>query len=382
MSSDFQAVYPQAQQTEYNPGRYIDFLMTFEGKALIPDTVHLSGKLVVKNSTNSNPVGVDDRVYFNHRCGAHALLDTIKTEANAIGVNESFDDYPSYVSVTTLGTEVPLERGTTTPSARELRCPVAANARALCEEATPASGGISFCVKPRCAVNKFNQPVNYSTTQEMRIRVRLADADRFLYGQDAADFTYVLTDLKLHYKVLPQEVNYQGPLTTEVINSDKQNLTSTSQSISMLIPTGTTDSMIGRLILASHEQSAVFDKLACEACPGTVPGANNAVSDSYGFEKIIYSVNDVDSAPVNFNLETREEIIVNYLRALRKDWQYKNGYQLTDLNNAGVPDSYAIGVNFGGLVDFSRQSFTMQLDSQIANPYNLYIHTRSLVQVA
>lgn len=382
MSSDHQAVVPQAQQPQYQPGTYVDFLMTFRGKALVPDSTHVSGKLVIENRTNNNPVTVNDRVYFNHRCGAHGLLDIVKTEANAIGVSESLEDYPSYVSATTLGTEVPLERGTTTPSARELRCPTAANARALCENCTPASGGLSFCLKPRCAVNKFNQPVNYDTSQEMRIRIRLADAERFLYGEDAADFTYYLTDLKLHYKVM-DPVNYDGALTTEVINSDKQNLNSSSQSISMLIPTGTTDMMVGRLIRADHDVSAVYDKLACEACPGTVPDSGNTVNETYGFERIIYSVNDVDSAPINFNLETREEIIVNYLRALRKDWQYRNGYNLIHLNNAGNPDSYAIGVNFGGLVDFSNQSFTMQLDSQIStNPYNLYIHTRSLVQVA
>ena len=381
MSSIYKAVNPQAQKDQYNPSEYVDFLLTYLNEALSQDCVHLSGELVVQTQAGAD-VGVLDPIYFNHRTGIHGALDAITTEMNAQGVSEKLDDYPSYVSVTTLGSELPLERGTTTPSARELRVPTAENARALCEHAN-ATSPLSFCVKLRNAINKFNQPVNYDTCNEVRIRIRLADNLRFLYATDGSTPTYYLKNLKMHYKTIPP-INYQGPLTTEVINSDRQNLTSTSQAISMLIPTGTTDSLVARCIRASRETDTTYDKLACEPVPGIVPGTQNLVNDRYGFHRIIYSVNDIDSSPINFNLESREEIIVNYLRALREDWKYKYGYQLIDNNNAGLPDSYAIGVNFGGLVDFSKQSFTMNLESQIdtANSYNIYLHSRSLIQVA
>jgi hypothetical protein len=381
MSSDYKAILPQVQKTAYLGGSYADFILTFEDLALHPDCVHIAGEFVAKTAAGGN-VGPNDTVYFNPRVGSHGFFGDVTTDMNAIGVAEQLDDYPSYVSLVFNGIEFPLERGTTTRSARELRVPTYENARALCQSATTNSP-VSFCTRLRSAINKFNQHLNYSTSNEVRIRIRLAENDRVLFDPSGTQPTYELRNLKLLYKTM-QPAPYVGELTTEVINSDLKSLDSTKETISMLIPTGTTDSLLARCIKVSHDQNAGYDKLALEPVPSLVPGTQNLVSDKYGFNRIIYSVNDVDSAPVNFNLESREAIITNYLRALRKDWKFKNSYQLVDLNNGGIPESYAIGINFGGLIDFSKQSFSMNLESEIesSDPYHIYLHSRSLIKVA
>jgi len=150
--------------------------------------------------------------------------------------------------------------------------------------------------------------------------------------------------------------------------------------LAFIIPDGGTDSWLARSIKVTHEDNKLYDSLACEAPPGIMPYSNNTVSDRYGFHEINFAINDVDSSPISFSLQSREEIVINALR-VRKDWQYNNSYLLTSLNNGGVSDGYIVGVSFGGPVNFTNKTFRVNLKSAIENTegYFLYSYTRALL---
>jgi hypothetical protein len=191
----------------------------------------------------------------------------------------------------------------------------------------------------------------------------------------------------MRYIVVPDD-GKKGQVQMEVYQTFRSAIDSNNQNISTFIP-GLCDSIHMSFIPQVTEGTPTKNYLQLAVPPGTPPlGASGSYTGGhYGIERIYYSVADTDTAVVGFTLESREEIVHNALRSFKAPAD-KFGALIRHFNQEDASDCYLVGIPFGGLIDFSRVKFSMEVESQCSNDAQLttgvhivYLYARCLSTV-
>lgn len=377
MSASYRSIFPMSQKQTYTPNDNIDFVMSVDKEDLLPGSTVLEGKLNIYNTGTTRPNGAN-QLYYDHKVGAHGAVRDITTEFRNLGVVENLSNYPRYVKHEVVAKNFTESLGTETDNCVDLRCATMQQAKAYSEQELP------FSIQLRCAVNRASGPLSSDVTGQIRIRIRLAPNNEFLYGpawnSDAPNYT--ITDLRLRYKTVPSG-GKPKPVVMNVMHSYRTALESNNQNVSTFVP-GLADSVSMSFISQNGESSNAANYLQMAPPPGVPPlGASEDVDTGhYGLERVYYAVNDTDTALVGFTLESREEIVMNGLRAMDAD-PGKWCCLIRDMQSSVYPDSYLAGIPFGGLLDFTSNKFAAELQSQCNNQdiYSAYFYFRTQVQV-
>jgi hypothetical protein len=107
---------------------------------------------------------------------------------------------------------------------------------------------------------------------------------------------------------------------------------------------------------------------------GGVPNGtrNLETNPNQGASRLYYAVNDTDTALVGFTMQSRSEMLWNYLRS----WKNEPNYYAVALRRLIQGKGYGLGINFGAPLDFSNQKFAAEIDSAVANPTSVYMYFR------
>jgi hypothetical protein len=207
------------------------------------------------------------------------------------------------------------------------------------------------------------------------MRLRLAPVAEFLYGEDfASSWTYQISDLRLRYQTIPDD-NKKQPVQMEVYHNYRTLLDSNNTNVSTFVP-GLAMAVQMSFIRQSDENDPTQNYLTCQPPPGQPPiGASDlgTTHSDYGIERLYFAINDTDTALVGYTLESREEVLLNGLRAFGGNLM-KYGALLRRMQNPATKraDGYIAGIPFGGLLDFSRNKFACQIETQCDSSANLY----------
>jgi hypothetical protein len=370
MPNQYRSIFPLSQRATYEADSNVDFVLSLNQEKLIPGTVTLEGEVAVYSDINTLPPtqynGEDIRI--DPLVGFHALCRDWTTEFANSGVIENYSNYPRAMKMATVATQHDDSLATESNLACEGRAATEGITRGLLFGRSLSDSFIPFSIVPQIVVNRASAPMSSNTTGQIRLRLRLAPVTEVLYGNGVTSSAgYSIKNLKLRFQTVPDDGKTQT-VQMEVKQCFRSNIDSTNQNVSTFVPALCSNVQMS-FINQAKEGSIKNNYLQLAPLVGLAPiGAvgNELIlaSDSYGIEKLTFAINDTDSgAVVDFTFESREEIVRNGLRAFSGKMDKYNA-MIRHFNNPEAPDRYIAGISFGNLIDFSRNKFAVEIQSQ------------------
>lgn len=377
MAINHAIVRPLDGKTLHANSESLQFVISSQGQSILPGSFAVNAIGAVMSDTNTQPATTAELI-IDPSIGAHAFFQDITVIAGNGGVIESFLDYPRFIGMRTDNTMLNDSLGVETHNAVEWKNGGKRIQQGLCKgSAEFTNGGLPFTIKPDNCINNSNNPLRGNQMGMITVNVKLADSAQALFGKqnvDTANFT--LANLNLTYDWIPDD-GKRPPLTMRVYEVQQPTIASPIGNISTMV-SKPCDSVHMSFLPAADLLDVTKNSNRRAAFPGVPPGGGTT-DPNYGAEQILYAINDVDNAIVNFELDTRESIEINNLRSYNLD--ASRWGSVISRYSSGVSESYGIGIAFGGYLDFSNQSFAMEIRSQISSPHNVYCYYRCIYTV-
>jgi hypothetical protein len=387
MSAQYANVFPMSQQEFYYAQSNVDFILQLDNAKLLPGSLCIEGEVAVFPDKSVPATQYDGQdLMYDARAGYHALFRDLTTELQTSGVLENLLNYPRLVKMATVALTLDESLGSESVNAVEGKLMNNAQTRGNLYGRSTTDPYIPFSVKPMFCLNKASAAMAGSATGQVRVRVRLAPDEEFLFGSAFVLGTtgYIIKNLRLRYMTIPDDGKKQT-IQVETYQTFRSAVDSNNQNISTYIP-GNVDSVHMSFIPQINEGTPTKNYLQLAVPPGVPPlGASSSTytGGHYGIERLYYAISDVDSALVGFTMESREEIVHNGLRSFKASAD-KYGALIRHFNDEDASDCYIAGIPMGGLIDFSRNKFAVEIQSKCSNENSAtgvhvcYIYARCL----
>lgn len=360
----------------------VNFEVTAPGNALMPQSMYFTFDLEVRTGVATygpEPSGtrlneaakshVD--VKFDPYCGAHALFAQVDCMSDQ-GALEQLNYYPRLVA--NMVKNNAYNESLMNESDRAMALVVGEDnfSNRLLSALTPTDGVVQLALRPVCAFNATNAPVSFDKNGVLRVSVKLNTVQQALSGADnAPTVAYWISNFKLWYELVPD--SYQGPVTFQRHQATSTTLNSSNVNISHLMP-GLTNSMYASFI------RTVDDASYTESCQKLAKLPN--------VTRVTFAFNDADNVRVSYPVENNEELMLLAQRAIGAGGV--NSLRLSrQQQNPADSDAYGIGINFGQLVNTSKNKFDLNIVSDTtngvdnqSNQYFGYLFFRGVAQLA
>lgn len=370
--SRYVTVYPENLKAQYTEYDSIDFVLTFENMALVPNSLKIQADLAVYSDALATTRITDTNVRIDGKVGAHSFISSITTDFQQSGTIENFQEYPRYCRMVHDAT---------------LRANDLNNSEAVCELKAPDDflanlplQGISqsylaplnpnnldadFSIKPRFCLNNMSGALNYSKSGTIRVNVKLARNAAALYLTEegsAAGLTtanYVLRNIRLCYMTEP--AGQSGKVSMRTKLNIKQAVLSSFANISTKVPA------------VCNAVSCSFQKQTSE---NNIKFNNSQTEVLPLVDELQFLFNDSQNEYITFVIKDRIELLKRYIESF-----VNTGTNGASLKNLAHNNSYGIGLAFNEFIDFSSQKFNVQLNSAVNSnePYTLYMYFHSMV---
>jgi hypothetical protein len=376
MSINYATVRPLDGKIKHTSNETLQFVVSCEGQTIDPGSFSINGEAVIMISSGTITATTDE-VLIDNYAGAHSFFRDITCSTTGNGSLESITDYPRLVAMKTDATILRDSLGTESFNSIEGKN---ANKRIMqgwCKGSVDygATAGQPFVVKPDICINKSSSGLRGNQVGMIRVYIQLAPDAEALFGkQNVAACTYELNNLELRYTWTADD-GKRPPVSMEVYESQRDVINSNIANISTMV-TKPCNAVHISFLPVSDIQDVTLNQTRRAAFPGK-PAGSDVIDPNYGAERLLYAVNDVDNALINFTLENRETILWNYLRSFNLDSKRFN--VVNARYTSGMSNSYGVGVSFGGYVDFSNKNFAAQIVSQITEATNVYMFFRAQI---
>jgi len=367
MSLQYAQVQPESLKSSYKQNETVDFVLTFEGKKLLLNNLRLVGNIRV-NSTGTTRLTDEDDIFIDNLVGIHSVINRVNTEFQTKKNVENFKHYNRYYSMLmkTTNTQDDMFNGS---QLCELKSADETFTRNMLIESNNGEN-VDFSIKPYFILNNAiaedgaRASISYTETGAVKISFDLARNTDVLYGSDCvADTSYELSNLKLHYIVVPDDGKKQK-LTMLTKASLKPELASTNAVLSSKIPVICNSCSIS-FQKRSNENTTLHNNLAMERLPN--------------LRRVEFLFNDNQMNYITYILEDYNEIIQRYLESFgSKD----NSLTLSRINGN---KAFGVGTAFNGLgyINLSNQKFNVKLESDVksSDPYNAYLFFHGILEL-
>ena len=368
----YHSVQPENTKSSYSEYDAVDFVLTFENRALNPNSIRLEADLIVKN--DGNDVAASDAAYIDCQAGAHCFFHSVQTEFQSTGVVENLQEYPRYVKMVADATMTP-DDTLNSENTCELRSPdqklsqVMLQGIPLMDGATNTAGNPvvvnpDFSIKPKFCLNTLNTALPYAKSGAVRVSVKLSRNAAALYGDSTAGspLTYTLSNLRIVFVSIPVPAKTPKISMRTKLNI-KQAITSSFANISTKVP-AVCNAVSCSFQQQSKENALSSNNLRTEVLPNVT--------------ELQFLFNDSQDQYITYQIKDREELLLRYIQSFADSGS--NGVSLDKLK---ANDSFGIGLNFRDFIDLSNQKFNVQLVSgmQSNNPYILYMYFHSVVSM-
>ena len=394
--TNYNVAFPLAKKANYEANETCDFVISLENKKLVPNSLVICGDAAIYATKGTTPAGstaatASQEVLIDPDTGYHSLFRDIVSEFRQVGIAESFSYYPRYIKMKHQALVDRDSLGTETDNCIEGCAPNQVVRRGLNygqDAAAPISGSypgsnfMPFALKPQIAPNKCDQGIPGNQTGVLRLRIRLAPDEEVVFGQNAtAASGYWLQNLQIRFETVADD-NTRPPLNMEVYNINRQVIETNSANLSTFVP-GLSSAVHMSFNTTANESSSTENFLKCVTLPGTplAPTSGGVSAESTnGADRLYYAINDSQTALVGFTMESRNEMVYNYLRS----WNIEpRNYGIVQ-RRLNSKEGYGLGIPFGSLLDFSQQQFSVDIDSDIggsveAGPFAVYLYFKGLV---
>lgn len=362
-------IYPSSTRDVYSQNDIVDFLISYENKRVMMNSIRITGVVRVVNA--SSPYGRVDTskdVKLDSVAGIHNAFQSITSSCDNFGIIENNTEYPRTYRMKMNASQVNTMMANESDKTCELRLGMDSKSKFLVlgNNAPDSDNGegkdVSFSFKPDIALNKSSDDISYGKCGALKVSLRLSTNSQFLYGNDAGNYKYELRNLQLQY--------YSGPdkkasnLAFETLYSVKSTAESNNTSLSTRVP-AVVRSVSCVFVQQLHLDSAKYNNLIQERPPDV--------------QRVEFSFNDNTTQYVSFVFKNHDEILYNYQRSL--GYNGKSNMSQTHLWREG--DYYGIGLPFNQLVDMRQSKFGLNIVSGITNAvkYSVFMVFRGVVNL-
>lgn len=372
----YHSVIPEAQRDSYTEYDNVDMVMTFEGRALVLNSVRIEGVLSVTDSgvPLSDPSNEAKDIKLDGLVGCHSFIESIQTSFQNGGLIENLNEYPRLVKSTVCATQG-LDEMNNGSALCELKAPVDEMTNVLLKGVTPKTDLSSsvrqspdFSVKPKFCLNKaIGDHLPYTKSGAIRVSINLARVFSALFGLDVSGTTaYTISDLRISFGSVPETPDMmKNTVVMNTILNIKQSIQSSLASIQSKVPA------ICRAVTISFQQQNLEN---------TAVANNVQLQKVKGLTEVQYMFNDSTNSLISYVLRDYEEVVS---RAI--DSVFDSGKNAITQNRLADGRSFLAGLDFGGYVDLRNQKFGLQINSAINNQADsrmlvyLYFHSEVVV---
>ena len=381
MSLIYHKLSPENVLTSYNEFQNVDFLLTFEGRAIELNTIRITADCIV--SSDDGAIGdntKNKKMFYNASVGGHGVIDNITTSISN-RVVESINEVGRYCSMKNQATVGSNERnegdmvaqGITT-NARFTNSLIRGSPSSVftgaTEPANTTTEPFNFTIAPECCLNNAytmdgtSPLLSFTKSGAIRLSIRLARNSAFLYGSDANanNAKYELQNITCSYVSRPDVKDKQVFMRTKI--SIKQSIESDYANIGAVVP-ATCNAVSMSFQPQTQEFNPLYDNYALHRIPD--------------YNQLQYLFNDSTNTFLSFILKNHIEAYERGISSLRDTGS--NQAQLTRLNSN---DGAIYGLSFGSFVPLQNQKFNIQLNSGIGTrgtTFITYLYFHSLMSM-
>ena len=361
----YHQVEPQATQDSYTEFDNVDFVINVgEGRRLLKNSVRVLADLKI---TSDGTAVSAANIGFDRCAGAHAFIDSVQVSSIGTGLIESLTNYGRYVSMAAHASYDRLDMLNSNLIC-ELRSHLdqwqnlvgqQINTYAGDSGGTATPQDVDFSLKPMCCLNRMSgDDLPESKTGAVTLTLNLARNRIALMGSgQTAASTYILSNLRVTYQSVPDDGSpSQSGMRT--IYNIKSNILSGSASISANVP-AMCSSVVMSFCDTRHENSIVDNALALE--------------EPQALTEVQYLFNDQTNSLITYVLSDRTEMLERFIDAMGVAGHNQVAKDVFKANQG-----FGLGLDFDGLVDLSKNRFTVQLQTGANNvPSNAYLYFAS-----
>jgi len=377
----YHSVDPQNLLPSYPEFTNIDFVLSFEGRAIEMDSVRIEGELEILVGAGENAFGTTDpstenqKIFVDRFIGAHSLIESLSVNINGAQVDH-VQDYPRYVKMHTTAVHSQGDMFMA-EHACEMKTPSLELMREqLMGEAVgqdPGNGGDGsklqdvmrnnpdFSIKPMCVLNQAVGALPYSRSNDIRITMNTNRNGAVLFGENVdANTKYNIKNLRCTFRSAV-DAGQNQPILAKRVLSVKQNYATTEASLQTRVPAVCTGVSVS--VLSNAKLNAL--------------NANtNDLDKIDGLNRVEYLFNDSTNQMITYRLRNQAEWIERYLDSFRDSRTKENAATLSNIASNNV---WGLGLDFGGDIDLRNQNFALQLSRNGTDPYVVYFYFHSLL---
>ena len=375
-------VLPENNTAVFVENQNIDFVMDFNNRSLLCNSIRLEADVEVYSDITSDPqtrVKVGDDCFIDPKVGGHSFIQSIVTSVQNKGIIENITEYARLNKMKADAQNV-ADDMFNSKFVAEMRSPSKTISQLLLLQKEPKEFGSNadtpqlvatrllnpdFSIKPHMALNNVfsdNVRLSYQDTGTVRISLILEKSSGVLAGSDVrATYNYKLKNVRLTFMSVPDMGSVPVEMRTSLCL--KSSLTSTFNNISSRVP-AVSDSMTISFLEQSQEYNLQKNNLALQEPPLIT--------------NISYLFNDATNKFITFQIKDRAEMIQRGLESLSSQ-----GSNSAQLGNISANESFLVGLNWETPTDLSNTKFNVQINSSInnSNAYIMFMYFHSIMSI-
>ena len=382
-SIQYHTVFPSNTLTEYTEFSQVDFLCTFENRKLELNSLRLCFDLEVDSTEGLINVNEDTDLFYDNSVGFHGVIDSITTTRDG-AVIENITDYGRLVAMKTqakktqnelITTQDSVEGKVANPRMARLMLGGSTSGKFTADaDVSVANYLTSVVVQPAAALkldcclnNAYTQDgslplLSYRKSGAIKVSLRLARNFGFLYGANADDGVFRLSNLKLTY-VSRADDRTDTPVMARSIVNIKQAIASDAANISVVVPAMANGVSVS-FQPQSYENTQYYNNTQLHRIPG--------------LSQVQYLFNNSDEY-ITFIIKSEQESLERYIGSFGD-----TGSNSANLVRLRTQNAYGLGTSLGRYVDLSRQKFNIQIQSNISatnKTWLAYLYFHALLEL-
>ncbi len=382
----YHTVIPENNKSSFTEYDNIDFVMTFENRALNLNSVRIEGDLLVTQGSGTplyDPSRDADKVCMDPLVGSHSFCESIQTSFfNGTNLIENLVEYPRYVKMRNAcrkaegdmnnGSNVcellaPNQEMTTlllqgvTPTENR-------NAGDTANITTPLSPDFSF--KPQICLNNAQADgmavLPYSKSGAVRLTINLARVNGALFGADVDGNTkYQISNLQVSFSSVPETPDLMGnKIVMNTVQAVKPSVESGFANIGVKVP-AICNAVSISFQPQNEENTAYHNNLQLTKVPNLT--------------ELQYLFNDSTNSLVSYLLRDYEEIVNRGIESM-----FSTGKNSLSINKLNANNGFIAGLYFDDFIDLRNQKFNVQLTSGISGGTSslvMYLYFHSIISL-
>jgi len=361
----YHQVEPQATQDTYTEFDNVDFVINVgEGRRLLKNSVRVLGDLrIYENATDVSTANIG----FDRVAGAHAFVDSCQVSSINQGLIENITNYGRWVS---MAGHASYDRQDMINS--NLSCELRGHldhvpnlmgqqitTYAATNGGTNTTADADFSFKPVCALNRMSgDDLPSSKSGAITLTLNLQRNRVVLMGTGQQDLSkYEIRNLRVTYQSVADDGSASQTGMRTIYNI-KSNILSGAASISANVPA------LCSSVVMSFCDTSVENKLKDNSL---------ALEEPQAITEVQYLFNDQTNSLVTYIIDDRTEMLERFIDAMGV-----SGHNQVSKDVFKSNSGFGLGLDFDGLVDLSKNRFTVQLQTGANNnPSNAYLYFSS-----